>query len=54
VHFSAGKQTYIVCKVRGLTLLLRVELCGGEVTVSFSKYIPWQAMNLGIERIHVI
>jgi hypothetical protein len=21
------------------------ELCGGAVTVSFSKYLPWQAMN---------
>jgi hypothetical protein len=21
------------------------ELCGGEVTVSFSKYFPWQAMH---------
>jgi hypothetical protein len=22
------------------------ELCGGEVTVSFWKYLPWQAMHL--------
>jgi hypothetical protein len=22
------------------------ELCGGAVTVSFSKYLPWQAMHL--------
>jgi hypothetical protein len=22
------------------------ELCGGAVTVSFSKYLPWQAVNL--------
>jgi hypothetical protein len=22
-----------------------LELCGGEVTVSFSKYLPWQAMH---------
>jgi hypothetical protein len=21
------------------------ELCGGAVTVSFSKYLPWQAMH---------
>jgi hypothetical protein len=21
------------------------ELCGGVVTVSFSKYLPWQAMH---------
>jgi hypothetical protein len=21
------------------------ELCGGAVTVSFSKYVPWQAMH---------
>jgi len=34
-----GLNTKTVCKVRGLTLLL--ELCGGEVTVSFSKYLPW-------------
>jgi hypothetical protein len=31
-----------VCKVLGLTLLLRVR---GAVTVSFSKYLPWQAMH---------
>jgi hypothetical protein len=34
-----------VCKVRELILLLRVGTCGGAVTVSFSKYLPWQAMH---------
>jgi hypothetical protein len=22
-----------------------LELCGGSLTVSFSKYLPWQAMH---------
>jgi hypothetical protein len=34
-----------VWKVRGFTFLLRVGLRGGAVTVSFSKYLPWQAMH---------
>jgi hypothetical protein len=28
------------------------ELCGGEVTVSFSKYVPWQAMHFLQPSIH--
>jgi hypothetical protein len=29
-----------------MSLLFSVsELCGGAVTVSFSKYLPWQAMH---------
>jgi hypothetical protein len=28
------------------------ELCGGAVTVSFSKYLPWQAMHFLQRSIH--
>jgi hypothetical protein len=28
------------------------ELCGGAVTVSFSKYLPWQTMNLSQRSTH--
>jgi hypothetical protein len=28
-----------------------LELCGGAVTVSFSKYLPWQAMHF-LQRSH--
>jgi hypothetical protein len=38
-------NTRAVCKVRGLTYYSESELCGGAVTVSFSKYLPWQAMH---------
>jgi hypothetical protein len=29
------------------------ELCGGVVTVSFSKYLPWQAMRFLQSFIHL-
>jgi hypothetical protein len=38
-------KTKAVCKVRGLTYNSESELCGGAVTVSFSKYLTWQAMH---------
>jgi hypothetical protein len=28
------------------------ELCGGSVTVSFSKYLPWQAMHFSQRSTH--
>jgi hypothetical protein len=37
--------TRAVCKVRGLTYYFDSELFGGVVTVSFSKYFPWQAKH---------
>jgi hypothetical protein len=43
-----------VCKVRGLTLLLRVELCRGAVTVSFSKYLPPLASDALLTTLHLL
>jgi hypothetical protein len=34
-----------VLKVRGSSCYSESQLCGGVVTVSFSKYLPWQAMH---------
>jgi hypothetical protein len=42
---TGGGGGRAVWKVRGLTLLMESEPCGGTVTVSFSKYLPWQAMQ---------
>jgi len=33
----------VVCKVRDSPYYSESELCGGAVTVSFSKYLPWQS-----------
>jgi hypothetical protein len=41
-----------------LTYYSESEFCGGEVTVSFSKYLSWQAMHLTLhpllENVNVI
>jgi uncharacterized membrane protein len=37
--------TKAACRVHGITLLPRVGTLWSAVTVSFSKYLPWQAMH---------
>jgi hypothetical protein len=46
---TTHRCTRAVWKIRGLAAVrcsyAEAELCGGEVKVSFSKYLPWQAMH---------
>jgi hypothetical protein len=41
IHFTQGP----CAKFMDSPYYCELELCGGAVTVSFSKYLPWQAMH---------
>jgi hypothetical protein len=43
----------IVCLFQSCLAFLYFPFCGGAVTVSFSKYLPWQAMHFLQRSTHV-